>query len=199
MFWSRPMKALGQDSISSYLRIALDIARIVMIVGLFALAIGSTAYLGGVYAIRHGWISAALLHSDHVKVAVSGDAKDPLDWPTILPALIGAGISLGGALVIVDRLRAMFDSFRNNDPFRSENSDHLRAIWIALAVIELSKVVTYELRIALTVAFSPGGMSHKSFHFSVDLTTWFMVFVLMVLAEVFREGARLRDEQTLTV
>jgi hypothetical protein len=193
------MKALGQNSISSYLRIALDIARIVLIAALVALGIGAAAYLVGVYAIGHGWITPDELRNDHVKIEVSGDANNPLDWPTILPALIGAGISVGGALVIVDRLRAMFDSFRNNDPFRADNAGHLRVIWIALAAMELSKVVTYEMQIALTLAFSPGGLAHRAFSFSTDLTTWFMVFILMVLAEIFREGARLRDDHDLTV
>jgi hypothetical protein len=39
------------------------------------------------------------------------------------------------------------------------------------------------------------------FHVSggVNLTTWFAVLVVIVLAEVFREGARLRSEAELTI
>ncbi len=33
----------------------------------------------------------------------------------------------------------------------------------------------------------------------VNLTTWFAVLVILVLAEVFREGARLRREAELTI
>jgi hypothetical protein len=33
----------------------------------------------------------------------------------------------------------------------------------------------------------------------VNLTTWFAVLVIIVLAEVFREGARLRGEAELTI
>jgi hypothetical protein len=32
-----------------------------------------------------------------------------------------------------------------------------------------------------------------------NLTTWFSVLVVFVLAEVFREGARLRSEAELTI
>ena len=35
--------------------------------------------------------------------------------------------------------------------------------------------------------------------FEVNLAVWFAVLVIIVLAEVFREGARLRQEQKLTI
>jgi hypothetical protein len=42
---------------------------------------------------------------------------------------------------------------------------------------------------------------HGAFHISgsVSLTTWFAVLVIVVLSEVFREGARLRGEAELTI
>jgi len=39
----------------------------------------------------------------------------------------------------------------------------------------------------------------KSIDGSLNLTTWFAVLVILVLAEVFREGARLRNEAELTI
>ena len=33
----------------------------------------------------------------------------------------------------------------------------------------------------------------------ISLSVWFSVLTLMVMAEVFREGARMRDEQKLTI
>jgi hypothetical protein len=33
----------------------------------------------------------------------------------------------------------------------------------------------------------------------ISLTTWFAVLVIFVLAEVFREGARLRGDAELTI
>jgi hypothetical protein len=45
--------------------------------------------------------------------------------------------------------------------------------------------------------------THDIHHFritgGVSLTTWFAVLVIVVLAEVFREGARLRGEAELTI
>jgi hypothetical protein len=42
---------------------------------------------------------------------------------------------------------------------------------------------------------------HGAIHIGggVSLTTWFAVLVIFVLAEVFREGARLRGEAELTI
>ena len=39
----------------------------------------------------------------------------------------------------------------------------------------------------------------KEFKASLNLTAWFSVLVVFVLAEVFREGARLRREAELTI
>jgi hypothetical protein len=41
--------------------------------------------------------------------------------------------------------------------------------------------------------------SHSHLNGSVNLTAWFAVLVIVVLAEVFREGARLRSEAELTI
>jgi len=37
------------------------------------------------------------------------------------------------------------------------------------------------------------------FEFKFDLSTWASILILVVLAEVFREGARLKEEQELTI
>ena len=39
----------------------------------------------------------------------------------------------------------------------------------------------------------------ESVSYSPNLTAWFAVLVVFVLAEVFREGARLRREAELTI
>jgi hypothetical protein len=41
--------------------------------------------------------------------------------------------------------------------------------------------------------------SDLTFQIEIDLSTWLSIFVLIALAEVFREGARLKEEQELTI
>jgi hypothetical protein len=62
----------------------------------------------------------------------------------------------------------------------------------ALAILELGRYALSSMaRAILHGAIHIGG--------GVSLTTWFAVLVIFVLAEVFREGARLRGEAELTI
>jgi hypothetical protein len=42
-------------------------------------------------------------------------------------------------------------------------------------------------------------MQNAEVKLSVDLSTWASILILVVLAEVFREGARMKAEQELTI
>ena len=54
--------------------------------------------------------------------------------------------------VIVWRLRRLFESFTSGEPFRRENADHLRVIWITMLVIEVARYVLLALTIGLLIA-----------------------------------------------
>ena len=75
---------------------------------------------------------------------------------------------------------------------RPDNVRRLRVIGGALAVLELGRYVAAGLSHMI---------SHGRFHVGggVSFTTWFAVLVIVVLAEIFREGARLRGEAELTI
>jgi hypothetical protein len=50
------------------------------------------------------------------------------------------------------------------------------------------------------VAFGEAqGVGVREVSLSVDPSTWGSILILIVLAEVFREGARLKEEQELTI
>jgi hypothetical protein len=61
-----------------------------------------------------------------------------------------------------------------------------------LALIEINNYVFGALD-----RFVLGARVHTGF--SLNLTAWFAVLVIVVLAEVFREGARLRRDAELTI
>ena len=48
------------------------------------------------------------------------------------------------------------------------------------------------------LAFMAASISFAPFFIS-QTTTWLSIFVLIVIAEVFREGARMKEEAELTV
>jgi hypothetical protein len=51
----------------------------------------------------------------------------------------------------------------------------------------------------LIFAMLPEGVGPRPMGVNLDFTSWFAIAVLFVLAEVFREGARLRREAELTI
>jgi hypothetical protein len=119
-----------------------------------------------------------------------------IDGPWIGPVaaafLLAADLYLGAAIVVVGRLRSIFATLIAGDPFHPDNVRRLRVIGGALAVIELGRYAT-------------AALGHMIFHGrlhlegGVNVSSWFAVLVIVVLAEVFREGARLRGEAELTI
>ncbi len=120
-------------------------------------------------------------------------------WPVVVPALAIGTVAIGGGLIIVDRLRRLFDSFTSGEPFRRENAAHLRVIWIAMLTVEIARYVLLGAVAAIFAAVGlPEGAS-ANFNLNFDISTWMSIAILIVLAEVFREGARMKEEQELTI
>ena len=203
------MKALGKGSIASIVEAGLGIARIVLWALLGLWAAGLLAYLVFVGLLSSGALDPSLAdlgNSENLRIrvlGVDGDAIENVrwtDWHLIAPALLAAGVGIGGSPIIVTQLRLMFDSFRSGEPFRRENANHLRVIWITMVAIELSRYALMGLTAALLYQFRDPSLHGISL--SVDgerISTWGSILILIVLAEVFREGARLKEEQELTI
>jgi hypothetical protein len=209
------MKALGKGSIASIVQIGLSVAWWLLWIMFAAWAVAALAYAVFMGMVAAGAIDPASLppieRSDgaggnSIEVSISGFDADGLspqwtDWQIIAPALIAAGVGVGGSLIIVWRLRRLFDSFTSGEPFRRENAQHLRVIWITMVAVELSRYALLTL-IGLLLSFVGKPESVESVSFSIDsdnLGSWMSILVLIVLAEVFREGARLKEEQELTI
>lgn len=181
------MKAIGKGSLAAWLRTALDVLRVAIVVlaaGLAILAaLAAYMYAGG--ALPNG---AGVM-------AIEGALVDP--WHvTTLAFLIAAG-TLATAYIVVGRLRRIFATLAAGDPFVPENADHLRVIAIAIAVFEAARImVTVAASIGIGMT---GGETGMTAELSINLVLWFAVLAFIVLAEVFREGARLRREQQLTI
>lgn len=190
------MKALGKGSIASVLKVILEIAWVLLWVAGAIVALVFLAFLAllggqalGLFAFSPEWLRVHFVHG-------SGDAH--LYSLLVSSGFAGALILIGGALVIVDRLKRLFASFVSDRPFSRENADHLRVIWVAMLALELLRYAT-GLVVWLITAASKAETKLMTVHFELRLEVWFSIFTLMVLAEVFRAGARLREEQDLTI
>jgi hypothetical protein len=100
---------------------------------------------------------------------------------------------------VLAQLRAVFRTLRAGEPFVSANATRIRRIGYAVISGEV-------VRAALAYA----GMHYAMAHFSIqgvrlevrpDLNVIAIIcgFIILVIAEVFREGTRLDEEQSLTV
>ncbi|MBW8813781.1 MAG: DUF2975 domain-containing protein [Caulobacterales bacterium] len=184
------MRALGPGSVSSFLKIILDVVFAALWIGISILGLITLA------AILLGF-NPDFLASFHL----GGDAADARDGalaeltrngPSITSGLLAAALYLGGVLIIVGALRRIFTTLTSGDPFHPDNVARLRLIGLMLAGLELGRYVFW----AVSAWLLPG-VNHVEP--SMSLTAWFSVLVVFVLAEVFREGARLRREAELTI
>jgi hypothetical protein len=186
------MKALGKGSVASIIKVGLQVIEVFLWIGVIGLVVGVIGY----------GIALGLLLSGVIDVNLPGDgAWDYLMWPIVVPALIIGAVVIGGSLLIVRRLRLLFQSLTVGEPFKRENADHLRVIWITMLVMEVARYVFGGAVLALIAAF--GMPPDLDTHFEGEkfdfFTPWISILVIIVLAEVFREGARLREEQELTI
>lgn len=150
------------------------------------------------------WIALALLFLFGIPALTIDSYKD-LSWvanappPALIwPFAIMFAVFVLATQLIINRLRKIFATLIKGDPFVPENAVHMRTIWIVLAGFEV-----------LNMLFSSGALIAKKLmnetfanlqgEFQINWSLWLAVIVLIVLTEIFHEGAKLRAEQKLTI
>lgn len=152
------MRTLGPGSISSFLKIILDVTWF-LLWGL----IGSLALAGVVMLLLS--FNTDLIAKIEIKTDIG--TTDHIG-ATLTAGLFGGALYASGWLLIVGQLRRIFKTLTVGT-----------WIYTTAAALMLPGLQS------ISAGFSP--------------TTWFSVMVVFVLAEVFREGARLRNEAELTI
>lgn len=174
------MRAIGPGSVSSLLKTALDVVYLIMWLVIGVLVVGAILVL--------------FVQLERPATFRDGDfvARVTLSGPTLSIILAGAAIYVAIIQFVVARLRRLFSTLTAGDPFHPDNVRRLRAIGVGLAALESASVLGH---VAAPVLLT-GAMRVAP---PLDVTSWFAVIVVFVLAEVFREGARLRREAELTI
>ncbi len=169
------MRAMGPGSVSSLLKVALDVVFVLLWAGLGVLAVGALFVLLAPddLGIWRG-----------IPAAVRG--------PVLAAGLFAIGIYVAVVLFMVARVRRIFLTLMAGDPFHPDNVGRLRSIGFSLAALEL---ISYGINLFGWAFQDLFRWNHAMF----NPTAWFAVLVVFVLAEVFREGARLRSEAELTI
>ena len=172
------IRAIGKGSLASILAVGLHCVRVVVWIAFAGLSAAIVAIpLLPPFA---EWIS----HLDGV--TVDGDLDiDAGDFVEVLRYFISFGV----ALYVVERLLELLKTLRFGSPFVKENAVRFRNVGVALLFGELSKIVIGVLAMIFDADVDAG----------LDLMIFIAIAAVFVLAEVFREGAAMKEEQDLTV
>jgi Protein of unknown function (DUF2975) len=177
------MRAMGPGSVSSLLKSGLDVFWIALIAATAAFTVAAA-------------LSPILFRYIPPSSVPRQDGSGALVPVTLLmftSKLAQFAAYSAVLLFIVRGLRRVFLTLVAGDPFRPDNVNRLRGVGLGLAGLAgLNLIVrVYDAWLFPGVFPTVSGWP--------DLTAWFSVLVVFVLAEVFREGARLRREAELTI
>jgi hypothetical protein len=156
-------------------------------VAFWVLAVGAVLIPAAVLALK--------LFGTPVVTAGSGDEAIviPLPWAYVLLVAVAAFAYLATSALIFRLLIRIVATLRVGDPFHPHNVRRLHQIGAAFATVTLGVWIGQ----FLVARFVRGAMAAPSLF---DLITpSFAVIIIVVIAEVFREGARLRREAELTI
>jgi hypothetical protein len=98
------------------------------------------------------------------------------------------------AHVVLRRLLAIVDTVAGGDPFVTENAARLKTIAWAVLGLELLHLAVGTVAAGVSTAQAP-----LDLRWSFSLTRWLAVLLLFVLARVFEQGSRMREDLAGTV
>lgn len=102
-----------------------------------------------------------------------------------------AGVVALSWFFVLRLLSKVVDTLIAGDPFVVSNISRLRLMWIVIAFTEVFRIL---MNFYASSEFSSDGDGWE-----IRIGTWFLVFVIATLAEAFRHGAKMRQEQELTI
>ncbi|MEM9054934.1 MAG: DUF2975 domain-containing protein [Pseudomonadota bacterium] len=112
----------------------------------------------------------------------------------LVAALVGLVVFAPGIAYICAQLRRILSTLAEGDPFVPENAPRLTRIAIAIGLIEVIRMSSV-LILATTVDLGEGYVAN----ININLAVWGAIVVLLILAQVFKEGTRLREEEKMTI
>lgn len=96
--------------------------------------------------------------------------------------------------VVFSRLLRMVESVRTGEPFTRENAGRLRTTAWAMLALELLHICVVAIASAVSTKGVPLRISSN-----LHVTGWLGILMLFVLAQVFLEGTRMREDLEGTV
>ena len=180
------MRALGPGSVSSFLKVVVEVVHASLWTLLAVqLVVGALILLAAPFGF-------SLLRLSPYAIHITGVPRFSGEAPAVALMLGLSALYVGVLLVVFAQMRRVLVTLIQGDPFHPANVGRLRTIGLALVGLE---AVGYLVRLAVRWFVH----TEQPWPFSLNATGWFAILVVFVLAEVFREGARLRREAELTI
>lgn len=208
------MKALGERSIASFIRFVLDAAwwlvgvslallSVLLVLSLFVKLEGNNVTMDLPVALElnapaHG--SSASIQTDARIEKLRGNLRFPIrNGAFVSGSMFLIVLFFGFLLWVLTQLRHIFRALSRGLLFIPENAQRIR--WVGLTVIfgELARAaLVYFWSYYSSLHFTANGLRFVA---STDLNAITIVggLAILVIAEVFREGTRLHEEQSLTI
>lgn len=131
----------------------------------------------------------------NIAIDDGGSARQiPLSRTLVVFAISVVAVYFGGIVVILRNLRRIFRTILARDSFHPANVVRLRLIGLGLAFVT---AISWGARAIISGKLLAGTMDGPGLGELV--TPAFAVIIIFTLAELFREGARLRRETELTI
>ena len=156
------------------------------------LTVANLIYAAGITVL----LLASFVRPDWPWVPLGFDIADGDRFvPSALRTVMVLGL-VGAFLVhqILRRLLAIVDTVRAGDPFVMDNAVRLQAIAKRVLGIEFLRIAVHVIVGNMTLAGEPMEIGRMT-----SATPWLAVLLLFVLAGVFAQGARMRDDLDGTV
>jgi hypothetical protein len=148
--------------------------------------------------VQTGWGPAPLKLDD-----VRADLQLPipmLPWTVVAVLWTHAAVSFALMLVLLNNLRRIFQRVRDGAAFDAHNALRLRTLSVVLLALAIVQAVA---EVATSMAVRSGLAAGSSVAVAgglrIHMPLLLPALVLLALAEVFRRGAELQDEQSLVI
>ena len=169
---------VGRRSVASGVRVVLGVVNVFV-------ALGAVACLLTVLA---GLVMPDFMNGMLAALRERPEGAFGASEPSLFLVVAGAFFACAFTWLVIDRLRRIFQAVNQGHAFELENVGRLRTIGTSLAGLEISSLVVK--------ALAPVIDGHR---FELDLGAWLGVLIVFMLAEVFRQGADMRDDVQGTV
>jgi hypothetical protein len=145
-------------------------------------------------ALIFALLAISFLAEEWTRRALGDDAPVSSDRAGMRAIMAIGIIGTPIAYVVFSRLLRIVESVRTGEPFTMDNAGRLRTIAWALLGLELLHVCVVAIASAVSTKEVPLRINGN-----FDLTGWLAILLLFVLARVFLEGTRMREDLEGTV